>query len=180
MSVCNNLLTELPQNIGSLQSLNALFLSNNKLTFLPGTIKYLRLRFLNIADNLFAEYKNEINNNIQWLSLEELAAKVVLRFRFAAFIFSYFYYVCNLIYKVIIIIYFYRLQKELRLPNILNKYLDDTKYCYVCRNACFGSYIRKVHNFQPDIIALEYQWTLNQSKIECYFCSNKCFYAKNM
>ncbi|XP_012216848.1 leucine-rich repeat protein 1-like [Linepithema humile] len=151
LSVCNNLLTELPQNIGNLKNLNFLFLSNNKLTFLPGTIKYLKLQFLNITENLFAECKNEINNNIQWLTLEELAAKVILQFR---------------------------LQYNVRLPNILSKNLDEAKYCYTCGNACFGSYIRKVNSFSPAMIALEYQWAEKHAKLECYFCSTKCFYGK--
>lgn len=75
-------------------------------------------------------------------------------------------------------IYFHRLQYNVQLPNILIKNLDDAKYCYICRNGCFSSYIRQVCDFSPAMIALEYQWTNKRVKLECYFCSKKCFMEK--
>lgn len=89
------MLTQLPQNIGTMNNLQLLDVAKNNLLFLPGTIQHLRLYFLDISENLFSKIKyhniafNESTLDKGLPSLVEFSARTLLKSRFLLFLFFF-------------------------------------------------------------------------------------------
>ncbi|XP_029661432.1 leucine-rich repeat protein 1 [Formica exsecta] len=154
LKIRDNMLKQLPQNIGTLNKLQLLDVAKNNLMFLPGTIQHLRLCSLDISDNLFSMI---VDHNIVFdkstfiglPSLIESSARNVLKSRIT--------YDASLI------------------PYTLVQYLDEAKYCFSCKNACFDRYSRIFTHFYSSKFSIHIKNTLNQPfKFECYFCSMTC------
>lgn len=100
------MLTQLPQNIGTLNNLQLLDVSKNNLLFLPGTIQHLRLHSLDISGNLFLKIKhrtiafNENTLDKGLPSLVESSARNLLKSRFLFFLFLFVY-----VYNVYVYVY---------------------------------------------------------------------------
>ncbi|XP_050466544.1 leucine-rich repeat protein 1 [Cataglyphis hispanica] len=154
LKIRDNMLRQLPQNIGTLNKLQLLDVAKNNLMFLPGTIQYLRLYSLDISDNLFSTI---VDHNIVFdksifiglPSLVESSARNVLKSRIT--------YDASLI------------------PYTLVQYLDEAKYCFSCKDACFDCYSKVFTHFYSSKFSMHIKNTLNQPfKFECYFCSMTC------
>lgn len=153
LKIRNNMLTQLPQNIGTLNKLEFLDVAENNLQFLPAMIQYLTLSTIDLSGNLlFQNYDIIVNNSISDMlpSLVELSAKQVLKSRIT--------YDASLI------------------PYTLVRYLDEGKYCFCCKNACFYFYSRLYSDFRQHEYTVKMLCPSNRLiKYEYYFCSKKCY-----
>ncbi|XP_011643509.1 leucine-rich repeat protein 1 [Pogonomyrmex barbatus] len=154
-----NMLTHLPHNIGILRNLKSLDLGKNNLSYLPGSITYLKLRLLNITENKLQNCNTETyirglkdEGSKRVPSLVEWSAKCILKFR-------------NITYDASII------------PYTLVEYLDEAKYCHMCKNACFDHYVRKFIQLPLSCVELRMSSYID-FKLECYFCSLECAGSK--
>lgn len=153
LKISENRLTYLPQTIGALHNLRYLYLARNILSCLPGNIRIMRLTYLDISDNPFSRHRNDLNLecfNITISTLVEYSARCFLKTR--------------------------QPYNSKLIPSTLVTYLDDVKYCCVCGNACFKSYIRRYVQFNLNDISFEIKHTASEIPVnfDCYFCSVVC------
>lgn len=149
LKISSNLLTHLPQSMGHLTALKYLDLSQNNLQCLPGCMMRLKLLEIDVSGNKFSITTTYNKCTIELPSLVECAARVFLKTRV--------HYDASLI------------------PKTLVKYLDSANYCR-CGTACFQSFIKRV-------LCIGVNRTICSVKssnggiipYEIFFCSLKCF-----
>ncbi|KAG7202197.1 hypothetical protein KM043_015874 [Ampulex compressa] len=154
LKVRQNMLRSLPQSIGNLPSLRYLDLSKNLLTHVTGSMKNLKLLELDISENAFSNFEPYSMCKIDVPTLIECAARGFLKTR--------------------------RSYNGSIIPETLVKFLDQAKYC-VCGNACFHCYIRKFMECNLSVVANSIKSSGNGIvPFDCYFCSINCLrrYAK--
>ncbi|XP_067215039.1 leucine-rich repeat-containing protein 1-like isoform X2 [Linepithema humile] len=151
---CNKL-KYLPQSLANLKNLTFLDLSDNDLLYLPGSIAQ-SWAFINVNGNPFNLDDDSYDNsttNLEVPSLLDCSAEIFLK---------------------------YRLNYTNGLPQELVKYLDNKRYCFFCVTPCFRYYGKRFINY------LKYKKILNpkfipvlslhieKAKFECYACSSEC------
>ncbi|XP_020286668.1 leucine-rich repeat protein SHOC-2-like [Pseudomyrmex gracilis] len=153
LNVSQNLLTKVPQIIGTLQHLAKLDLSTNLLLYLPGSMRGMELDYLDTTNNPFRNQLDEYRSpTLKVASLLDLAAKAVKKYRLP----------------------------HSHLPSSFARYLENVKYCCICRNPCFHSDIK---DFRPLLDAISFPRVCQSSTLttdrailfKCYFCSSKCY-----
>ncbi|XP_029177274.1 leucine-rich repeat-containing protein 69-like [Nylanderia fulva] len=126
LKACFNKLRYLPQSIGILQNLKHIYLSHNKLEILPGTLKFLGLMCLDISENLLKRdyfFQNNFDFEID-NALGFKKWKIPTLMELSAKIILGFripYNNINLISSTLI------------------KYLDEAKYCCICKKPALMS-----------------------------------------
>ena len=151
-----NVLSCLPQSLGKLSNLKYLDVSKNNLSYMPGSMRNLQLVLLDVSENEFHSQNTDSHSvcKMNVPTLVEYAARSFLKTR------------C--LYDASLI------------PFTLVKYLNEAKYC-VCGNPCFQCYIRKFVEFHLSLIANSVKSSGNITvPFNCYFCSITCVccYAK--
>ncbi|XP_029166333.1 leucine-rich repeat protein 1-like [Nylanderia fulva] len=154
LKIRNNNLIQLPQNIGTLNKLEFLDVAENNLEFLPAMIQYLTLSTIDLSGNLFCQdYAVQVNRKSTsdtLPSLVELSAKEVLKSRIT--------YDASLI------------------PYTLVQYLDKGKYCFSCKNVCFYYYSKIYSDFRQHEYTVKMLCPSNRLiKYKYYFCSIECY-----
>ncbi|XP_076243053.1 leucine-rich repeat 47 isoform X2 [Calliopsis andreniformis] len=153
LKISKNSLSYLPQSIGKLTNLKYLDVSKNNLVSMPGSMGSLHLILLDVSENQFQSIDSYNMHNIDIPTLVEYAARSFLKTRYP--------YNARLI------------------PATLVKYLDGAKYC-VCSSSCFQSYIRKSVEFNLSLIANSVKSSGNiRVPFDCYFCSMHCLRTIN-
>nr|XP_012223220.1 PREDICTED: p53-induced death domain-containing protein 1-like [Linepithema humile] len=156
--VCNNLKC-LPQNLANLKKLSILDLSDNDLLYLPGSVAYLRVH-INVDGNPFNLDDDSdddlptMSTSFEVLSLMEYSADVILK--------SGWNYT-NVLYKR---------------NKVLVRYLDDKRYCFLCETPCFRYYEKRFINFYEYVSMLNVKFSVSENIsnawFECYACSSEC------
>ncbi|XP_020290246.1 plant intracellular Ras-group-related LRR protein 7-like [Pseudomyrmex gracilis] len=116
LDVSCNLLRKLPQIIGTLQHLARLNVVYNPLLYLPGSMRGMELEML--CAKFDYRFDDYTSPTPKVVSLMDLAAKAVKKYRIS--------------YNT--------------LPSKLVRYLDNSKFCCICRMSCFQSDIK---GFKP-------------------------------
>ncbi|XP_020297574.1 leucine-rich repeat-containing protein 1-like isoform X2 [Pseudomyrmex gracilis] len=165
LNVSQNLLTKLPQIIGTLQHLASLNVVGNPLLYLPGSMRGMELELLFLEDYSYIDFLVDeyTSPTPKVMSLMDLGAKTVKKYRIP--------------YN--------------DLPSKLVRYLDNSKFCCICRMPCFHSDIKTferlldttrcervkcLYKICDDKICYKYKLPLSSHiPFKCYFCSSKCY-----
>lgn len=155
LSLNHNKLEFLPSGIGNLMKLKILSISNNNLKVLPGTISRLRLASIDLSSN---SLKKHVPNNepaksvpVPVKSLKEYAAKKVLFTRIP--------------------------YGPGDLPLTIIDFLDTAEYCTCGRPFFETPFVRIYQYIMISDIAKDI--LVDESSVvamECYYCSQKCYY----
>lgn len=86
LTVSQNMLSYLPQSLGKLYNLKYLDLSKNNLHYLPGSMRNLHLISLDVSNNEFPFVDSYSICKLGVLSLTECAARSFLKTRFVLYI----------------------------------------------------------------------------------------------
>ncbi|XP_067203533.1 leucine-rich repeat-containing protein 58-like [Linepithema humile] len=167
LSLASNEIKCLPQSLSNLKSLEGLNLSNNNLKYLPGSVSHLTAR-INVDENPFNLIDDDIDDDndddgdddsgddfitkLEVPSLVDCSAEVILK--------------NGLEYT------------NYGLPEELIRYMNNTRHCFLCNNACYRYYEKRFINY-PDYCGipnfkLHASENIKNASFECYVCSSNC------
>lgn len=157
LNLNNNGLNVLPSGIGNLLKLKSFSVSNNNLKILPGTISRLRLNCIDLSNN---PLERHVPNDepaksmpVPVKSLKEYAAKQVLFKRIP--------------------------YGPGEIPFTLIDFLDTAEYCTCGRPFFQTPFVRICQHIVLNNIAEKVNILQDESlfvTMECYYCSQKCYY----
>nr|XP_012223222.1 PREDICTED: leucine-rich repeat and IQ domain-containing protein 4-like [Linepithema humile] len=191
LCLSDNLLTELPPQIGKLNALTILLLTNNKLKCLPQSLANLRnLIFLDLLDNKLLYLPGNIAHLSATISVDGNPFNLIIigdndddsnddSDDDSGDDFTAYLEVPSLVDCSAEVI----LENGLdytndELSEEMVKYMDNKRHCFICNNPCFRYYDKFFVNYLNYCFIWGFQ--LNASRnimnasFECYVCSSNC------
>ncbi|XP_067211175.1 leucine-rich repeat protein lrrA-like isoform X3 [Linepithema humile] len=154
LSLARNLLECVPHSLPNLKNLKFLDLSNNDLLYLPGNMAHLSACIYVDRNpfNLNDDGDDDLSTNLKVPSLEDCSAEFILKTG---------------------------IKSRKGLSPIMVRFLDNKRYCFFCETPCFRYYRKRFINYFKygeilDLKFISYSLTIWNAKFECYACSSEC------
>ncbi|CAG9830763.1 unnamed protein product [Diabrotica balteata] len=155
LNLNNNCLKKLIPGIGKLRNLKIFNASNNELSTLPGNVKSLSLKSIDLSHNNFQQNipTRSVSSSepLPVCTLKEYAGRKVLGARIP--------------------------YPPGTLPWTVIAYLDSANFC-MCGRACLDRFIKTAHNLMLTSIAESVSTSVGEKMyvpVDSYFCSVKCY-----